>query len=111
MSAINKRYLAILFLGDILIFYFSLWLSLLIRYNAAPSFALFELHATAFTVIFIVWCIVLFIAGLYEKRVLVLRRSLLGTIFKTQLINSALAVLFFYFIPAYGITPKTILFI
>ena len=29
----------------------------------------------------------------------------------TQLVNSALAVVFFYFIPLFGITPKTILFI
>ncbi len=111
MNALNKRDPFLLFCGDIIIFYLSLWITLWIRNQTLPSVELFKLHTAPFSYIFIVWFIVLFIAGLYEKRTLILKHSVPLTIFRTQIINSVIAVLFFYFIPAYGITPKTILFI
>jgi len=55
--------------------------------------------------------LVYFIAGLYEKHTLILKSRLPGIIFNTQVINSVFAVAFFYIIPVFGITPKTILFI
>ena len=52
-----------------------------------------------------------FIAGLYEKHTLILKSRLPAIILNTQIINSVIAVLFFYFIPYFGITPKTNLFL
>jgi lipopolysaccharide/colanic/teichoic acid biosynthesis glycosyltransferase len=59
----------------------------------------------------LVWLLVFFIAGLYEKRAIILRNRLSGSIVKAHITNSIIAVLFFYFIPFYEITPKTNLFI
>ncbi len=111
MSALNKREPFFLFLGDIVIFYVSLWLTLLIRYRYIPENDLLSVHIIPFSVLFIVWFLILFIGGLYEKRITTLRHKLPSTILKTQLFNCVIAVLFFYFIPIFGITPKTILFI
>ncbi|MDQ3077200.1 MAG: exopolysaccharide biosynthesis polyprenyl glycosylphosphotransferase [bacterium] len=111
MSAFNKWDPFFLFCGDIILFFVSLWMTLALRYQAFPDTALFMLHVVPFSILFVVWILVLFIAGLYERRTIISKNKLPGTIFKTQLINSSIAVLFFYFIPTFGITPKTILFV
>jgi len=58
-----------------------------------------------------VWVGVFFIAGLYEKHTTILKNRLPSIILNTQIVNSIVAILFFYLIPYFGITPKTILFI
>jgi exopolysaccharide biosynthesis polyprenyl glycosylphosphotransferase len=111
MTAFNKRDPFLLFLGDFIIFYLSLWLTFLIRYRAFPSQELLATHVTPFTILVLAWFLIFYIAGLYEKRTIVLRSRLPNTLFKSQITNSIIAVLFFYFIPYFGITPKTVLFI
>jgi exopolysaccharide biosynthesis polyprenyl glycosylphosphotransferase len=111
MSPFSKKDPFLLFAGDIVLFLVSLWLTLFVRYGELPSPSLFYTHLAPFSILFIVWYIVFFIAGLYEKHTIVLRTKLPSIIFRAQLINSLIAVLFFYFIPYFGITPKTILFI
>lgn len=100
-----------LFWGDVLLLYFSLWLSLGLRYWHLPSKYSLSLHFAPFTIIIIVWLLVFFISGLYEKHTLILKSRLPSTVFNAQLANSFIAVLFFYFIPYFGIAPKTNLFI
>lgn len=100
-----------LFLGDIILLYFSLWLALTLREWSAPSAQILELHFWPFTIIIGVWILVFFISGLYEKHTLILKSRLPPTVFNVQIANSFIAVLFFYFIPYFGITPKTNLFI
>ena len=63
-----------------------------------------------FIFIFIAWTVVFFIAGLYDKYTTVLKDSIPAVIFNAQIANSVIAVTFFYLIPYFGITPKTILF-
>jgi lipopolysaccharide/colanic/teichoic acid biosynthesis glycosyltransferase len=111
MSALNKRDPFLLFCGDILIFYLSLWVTLLIRYQKIPGGELLWNHLIPFSILFLVWFLVFFIAGLYEKRLIIFKNRLPQTIFRAQIVNSVVAVLFFYFIPYFGITPKTNLFI
>jgi len=110
-ASVNKREAATLFAGDIVIFYISLWLMLLVRYVRAPGDELVVSHIAPFSILFIAWLIVFFIAGLYEKHTIILKGKLPTVIFNAQVVNSALAVLFFYLIPYFGITPKTNLFI
>src|SRR3989344_4101677 len=52
---------------------------------------------------------VFFLAGLYGRHTRLFRSRLAATILYTQIINMALAALFFFFIPAFGLAPKTIL--
>ncbi len=111
MSAFNKWDPFFLFCGDIILFFVSLWLTLSVRYGKFPDAALFKLHLVPFSILFVVWILVLYIAGLYEKRTIISKNKLPPLVLKAQLINSSIAALFFYVLPIYGITPKTILFI
>ena len=101
----------ILFLGDIILFYVALWLMLLVRYFELPTQDLISLHLLPFSILFAVWISVFYIAGLYEKHTLILRSKIGNKVLSSQIVNSAIAFLFFYLIPYFGITPKTNLFI
>ncbi len=111
MSNLSKKEAIILFFGDIFFFIFSLWVSLFLRFGEVPSFDRFSIHFVPFSLLFIVWILVYFIAGLYEKHTLILKNKLPSIIFNAQVINSIFAIVFFYTISIFGITPKTILFI
>lgn len=87
----------ILFAGDLFFFIFSLWLSLYLRAFVVPSQALFLQHLAPFSLLFVAWVIVFFIAGLYESRSIILeRRALSATLLTTQVVNVAIAALFFF---------------
>ena len=64
-----------------------------------------------FSLLFVVWILNFFVAGLYEKHTLILKKKIPAVIFNTQVINSIVAIIFFYFVPFFGIAPKTNLFI
>ena len=111
MTISRKKETLALFVGDIVLLYFTLWLALALRYWAIPSESTILTHFYPFTIIIAVWLFVFFVAGLYEKHTLILKSRLPSTVFNAQVINSFIAVLFFYFIPYFGIAPKTNLFI
>ncbi len=101
----------LLFLGDIVIFFSALWLTLFTRYGDLPSEELFNIHITAFLPLFALWLLVFFMAGLYGKRILFHKTKLFGAIFGVQLTNVLLAALYFFFVPGIGLQPKTNLFL
>lgn len=110
-TALRPRTL-VLFVGDLLFFIFALWLSLYVRSGQMPLRSLFFDHLAPFSLLFVAWVIVFFIAGLYESRLLIFaRRELSVTLLSAQVANILLAVLFFFFIPLFGIAPKTLLVI
>jgi lipopolysaccharide/colanic/teichoic acid biosynthesis glycosyltransferase len=111
MNISNKREATVLFLGDIVLFIFGLWLALIVRYSAFPSAAVFESHFSPFAILFAVWLLVFFVTGLYEKHTTVFKSRLPLVIINAEIINAAIGVIFFYFIPYFGIAPKTILFL
>ena len=111
MSDLAKKEALILFIGDLFFFVFSLWLSLYLRFATIPDFQTFVKHFVPFSILFVLWVLVYFIAGLYEKHTLILKSKLPSIVFNAQVVNSILAIIFFYAIPVFGITPKTILFI
>ncbi len=111
MSNLIKKEALILFCGDIFFFVFSLWLALYFRFGTDPTWERFKTHLIPFSILFVVWILVYFIAGLYEKHTLILKSKLPSIIFNAQVVNSIFAIVFFYIIPIFGITPKTILFI
>ena len=111
MEILNRREPVILFLGDLVLFSLSLWIALAIRYAVFPSVGLVNQHILPFALLFVLWAFVFFIAGLYEKHTLVFKSKLPSLILNIQIINSLIAVLFFYLIPFFGITPKTVLFV
>lgn len=111
MTFSGKREPLILFLGDILSFLASLWLMLFIRYGEIPSDRVFSGHLAPFSILFAVWILIFFIAGLYEKHTLIFQSLLPSRLLNTEAINASIAIIFFYFVPYFGITPKTNLFI
>jgi len=111
MHPISGKEKFLLLLGDFALFYGSLLSALFLRTLEVPTLELFVLHAIPFTFLFVVWALVFYIAGLYEPHAVVLKSRIPTLIFNAQLANAVIAVLFFYFIPFFGITPKTVLFI
>lgn len=109
----NRAETLSLFFGDVLILYIALFLMLFIRYGASAfDFKrMLLLHLFPFTLLFLMWTFVFFIAGLYEKHTLFLQKELPQLVSRVLMVNIIIAVLFFYFIPAFKITPKINLFI
>ena len=100
-----------LFLGDIMFFFVALWVTLFLRHQTIPTSEILLSHVLPFSILFVIWILVFFITGLYEKHTVILKSRLPNLIFRVWLINSIIGVLFFYFIPYFGITPKINLFI
>ncbi|TSC68897.1 MAG: hypothetical protein G01um101456_453 [Parcubacteria group bacterium Gr01-1014_56] len=101
-----------LFAGDLFFFASALWLSLLVRSVSVPTQEIFLTHAIPFSILFVVWVVVFFIAGLYESRSIILaRRALSVSLLVAQIINFTIAALFFFFVPLFGIAPKTLLLV
>lgn len=111
MGSLTKKEAFVLFCGDVVFFALSLWLALFARYGELPDGYTFQTHFVPFSILFVLWILVFFIAGLYEKHTLILKGKLPSVIFNAQLVNSIFAVIFFYTIPFFGIAPKTLLFI
>lgn len=111
MKFTSKKETLVLLGGDIVLFVVALWLALFVRNVELPSFYLFSQLVRPFVFIFTIWVFVFYIADLYGKHTSIFRRKLPRVIFNAQLANSALTVIFFYFIPYFGVTPKTLLFV
>lgn len=110
MTLVPKREYLVLLLGDLLIFAASLWLTLALRYFELPSKDFFVQHLVPFSMLFALWAVVYFIAGLYGRHTRLFRSRLPSRILYTQMINIALAALFFFvLLPVFGLAPKTIL--
>lgn len=109
MNLVPQREYLMLLIGDVAVFVVALWATLTLRYFETPSMGLFMLHLVPFSLLFFVWLIIFFLAGLYRRHTRLFRRHLLSTIFYTQVINLVIAALFFFFVPTFGIAPKTIL--
>lgn len=96
-------------ISDIAIFYLSLFLTLAVRNSFLLKGYAFNVHFEAFSVVFAVWLVIFYIAGLYEIEHFFSLKELRGRIFNTMLSALAIAVLIFYIVPSFGITPKTVL--
>ena len=109
MTLVPRREYLLLLVGDAGILVASLWISLLLRYFQPPSMDLFMLHLRPFSLLFVAWIVVFFLAGLYGRHTRIFRSRLITTILYTQIINMMIAALFFFFVPSFGLSPKTIL--
>jgi lipopolysaccharide/colanic/teichoic acid biosynthesis glycosyltransferase len=102
----RTRELFILIVGDIVVFNFALWLTLLVRYFEIPSLERLSLHVPPFFTFTAVWLFIFFILGLYDKHTNLLKKLLVNRILYAQAINIFIAGVLFFVIP-FGITPKT----
>ena len=97
--------------GDILILYFSLYLTLIIRYWGGYSEKIWSSHFWPFTAIFVIWIIIFYIANLYNLNLAVNNAKFYRLGARSLVIAGLVAIAFFYLTPPIGIAPKTNLFI
>ncbi|OGF63330.1 hypothetical protein A2662_02500 [Candidatus Giovannonibacteria bacterium RIFCSPHIGHO2_01_FULL_45_33] len=110
MPKFNAKKLIILF-GDIIILYAGLFATLIIRgYSPASGWAS---HKIPFLWVHIIWLLIFFSAGMYDwehfppsRRYYTLRLTA-----KTMLAGIFAAILLFYLIPEFSITPRANLFL
>ena len=104
----SRRETAILAAGDFLVLCASLWLALLARSFSVPGADRFMQLFVPFLPIFGLSLIVFYVAGLYEKQTLPVRRVMGARVVGAQIANTILAALLF-FVWQLSIAPKTIL--
>lgn len=96
----------ILIFGDIIVLYFALYLTLLTRYWQAPEFALWQNHLLPFSITFVAWIIIFYIAGLYNLHLAVNNANFFRLTAKSLAIAAFLSLAFFYLTPQINIAPK-----
>jgi len=106
MNSIVKFKQIALLVGDIVVLYFSLELTLFIRYGTL-SYGLISAHFWPFTVVFFFWLLIFYIAGLYELTSLRNNIAFATKYSLVLLICAVLSIILFYFTPFFGIAPKT----
>lgn len=112
MKRLRERELFLLLLGDFIVFYIALWATLVVRYLQFPNESTLDSHLLPFSILFLVWICLFYIAGLYDKQTLIYRSRLVFIIINAMVANVALAAVFFFFLlPVFGIAPKTNLLI
>ncbi|MDR3582703.1 MAG: sugar transferase [Candidatus Pacebacteria bacterium] len=102
----NKLKAFLFFVADVAALYATLFITLLIRYRGEYYGYIGE-HITPFTVVFILWVAVFYVAGLYDLRRLRNNIDFVKTLLLCLAINAAIAILLFYSVPSFGIAPKT----
>jgi exopolysaccharide biosynthesis polyprenyl glycosylphosphotransferase len=96
--------------GDVFMLYLALFLTLVFRYGADwPKN--WDDHFLPFTFIYAFSLIVFYIIGLYDIHIAQNNLSFFLTLTRAIFINAVLSIGFFYFIPFFGISPKTNLFL
>ncbi len=98
-----------LFLGDFVVWYGALWLSLSLRALHFPSLSLYVAHALPYTIIFLLSFLASYIFGLYDSRVLSLRQRIPVLIMQSQIFSVFISVFVFYTLPFFGVAPKLFL--
>jgi exopolysaccharide biosynthesis polyprenyl glycosylphosphotransferase len=98
----------ILLAGDLLVLYFSLYLTLLIRHWQTPGKELWQSHLGPFSIIFLGWIVIFYIAGLYDLRTAVNNASFFQLALRSIAIAGLLSIAIFYLnlTPQTSITPK-----
>lgn len=110
MKKLTGKRIALL-VGDIIILYFSLYLTLLLRYFSLPNKTLWLSHFYPFTVIFFAWILIFYIGHLYELRLATSNIRFWQLSSRAILISALFSAAFFYLNPQVGISPKRNLFI
>jgi len=96
----------LLLTGDFVTFGGALLISLLIRYRAVPSDEVLSQHLQPFLFLFCFWILMFLIAGLYDRHISLVRKSIPILVLRVQFLNILLSALFFFIFPV-GIEPKT----
>ena len=110
MSKVKKL---ILLIGDVVTLYLSLWLALLIRYQAVVmAQESFAIHTGPFSAIFILWILAFYWNDLYRPKVFGGSIWLIKALARAVFIATAGSIIAFYLFPGFfELTPRANLFI
>lgn len=103
----------ILLLGDFLLLWTALALSLLVRYFGTVTLGrvLILQHLIPFSFIFILWIIIFGAFGLYDLRITKNSKRFLYRLLRAISANTILAIIIFYLLPFFTIEPRRNLFL
>ncbi|MBI4121465.1 MAG: sugar transferase [Candidatus Ryanbacteria bacterium] len=102
----------LLVIGDLALFWAGLLVTLSVRYGITRlDRALLPLHIVPFSIVFAVWLVVFYIAGLYDFRAVRSYQTTLKLLASAMATGGVIAIMLFYFVPAFTITPRTNLII
>lgn len=107
----NKLKKIFLLGGDIVVLYFSLYLTLLIRYWGNYKPEIWSTHFWPFTMIFMLWVIIFYISNLYSLNLAVNNLKFYQASGRALVIAGLVSLAFFYLMPQISIAPKRNLFI
>jgi exopolysaccharide biosynthesis polyprenyl glycosylphosphotransferase len=109
MSKIKK---IVVLLGDIVVLYGALLMTLAIRYGIENVGSSFIVHFRPFTVVFLVWLVIFYINDLYKNEFLRINYPTTQKFLFSIAINITASIMLFYLFPAFfELTPKTNLFL
>lgn len=97
---------ALLVIGDVVVLYVSLVLTLIVRYGSLAEAPLLREHFAPFSIVFAFWVVVFFIHNLYDFTAAKNTFEFYRTVFRALFINAVVALTFFYLIPFFEIAPK-----
>lgn len=112
---ISRTKITAILLGDVALFYASLFLTLLIRYRGEYISALYSLvyqHFQVFSIILLPWLLVFYLFELYREKNFKPNMATLTLFAQALATNVAVSIaLFYFFLPVLGLSPKTNLII
>jgi len=103
----NAKKITIL-LGDILILYGALILTLIFRYGPNYFRESFYAHLKPFSIIFVIWLVTFYLADLYKEKRLRISPATIQVFILAIIISVTSSVILFYLFPSFfKMTPKT----
>ena len=98
----------IILLGDVLILYGSLLLTLIFRYGPNYFGESFYAHLKPFSIIFVIWLVTFYLADLYKEKRLRISPATIQVFILAIIISVTSSVILFYLFPSFfKMTPKT----
>src|ERR1700733_6248383 len=101
MHLASRLKVFLLIVGDIIVLYAALLITLALRSGTGFSEPLLDVHLRPFTIIFIPWLVIFYVSGLYDLRCLRNNIESLKTLSLSIFVNAIVAILLFYLIPSF----------
>ncbi len=98
----------LLLFGDVAFLYVSLALALAVRYGDGGFIARFRVHFVPFSLLFLLWMFIFYLADLYRPATFATRKKLFRTLFQALMVAGIISVVVLYlFSGLFRLTPKT----
>ena len=97
----------ILFIGDFTSLFLALTIVLSVRYDQANFNNQLLSHLGPFSVVFVIWLIIIYVSGLYDLNLRVKGRRFFRSVLSAVTMAGLVSVIYFYLNIASNVTPKT----